>query len=305
MLAPRSGAVVSLARSPDSRSTFPPPAAHVDSFYKHPFPDAAERFCQGTACFAARHRDPARFARALALDMRVYCLGKCWMGVASTADAGRPHVEVKSPRAALLRNLERGGAHTLAEYRASGGLAGFERARSLGAARILDEVDASGLRGRGGAGFPTGRKWRSVGAGGRAVVVANADEGDGGAYIDRYLVEDDPFLLLEGMAIAGLAVDAREGWIYLRAEYPDALRSLERAVDEAARSRAFGDFAFHVYVGHGSYVCGEETALLNSIEGRRPEIRVRPPYPTQRGLWGRPTLVNNVETLCAVPFILE
>jgi NADH:ubiquinone oxidoreductase subunit F (NADH-binding) len=280
-------------------------AAHVESFYRPPLPDAAERFCQGTACFAARRRDPARFARALELEPRVYCLGKCWMGVASTADAGRPQMAVKSPRAALLRNLEKGGARTLEAYRRGGGIAAFERARSLGSARILDEIDASELRGRGGAGFPTGRKWRSVGAGGQAVVVANADEGDGGAYIDRFLVEDDPFLLLEGMAIAGLAVDAAEGWIYLRAEYPDARRSLERAVGEAARSRAFGDFRFHVYVGHGSYVCGEETALLNSIEGRRPEIRVRPPYPTQRGLFGRPTLVNNVETLCAVPFILE
>jgi NADH:ubiquinone oxidoreductase subunit F (NADH-binding) len=278
---------------------------HVESFYRHPFPDPGERFCQGTACFAARHREPARFARALELESRVYCLGKCWMGVASTADAGRPHVAVKSPRAALLRNLEKGGARTLDAYRKGGGLVAFERARGLGAARILDEIDASSLRGRGGAGFPTGRKWRSVSPGGRAVVVANADEGDGGAYIDRFLVEDDPFLLLEGMAIAGLAVEAKEGWIYLRAEYPEARRSLESAVDEVARSGALGDFAFHLYVGHGSYVCGEETALLNSIEGRRPEIRVRPPYPTERGLWGRPTLVNNVETLCAVPFILE
>jgi NADH:ubiquinone oxidoreductase subunit F (NADH-binding) len=278
---------------------------HVESFYKPPLLDGGERCCQGTACFAARDRDSARFSRALALEPRVYCLGKCFMGPASTTDQGRPHVEVKSRETALLKNVVAGGARTLAAYRASGGLHALEAARSMGPAKILDEVEASSLRGRGGAGFPTARKWRGVGGGGDAVVVANADEGDGGAYIDRYLIEEDPFLLLEGMAIAGLAVDAREGWVYLRAEYPDARRSLEAAVAEAESAGAFPGFRFHVHNGHGSYVCGEETALLNSIEGRRAEIRARPPYPTERGLFGRPTLVNNVETLCAVPFILE
>ena len=180
---------------------------------------------------------------------------------------------------------------------------------------IIEAVEISGLRGRGGAGFPTGRKWRAVAqqATPEKFVVANADEGDAGAYIDRFLIEDDPHALIEGMMLAGYAVGARKGWIYLRNEYPRAEEVLRNAIDEArarpdfSAQRVLGrDFAFDIdlVIGHGSYVCGEETALLRSIEGRRPEVMARPPYPTEHGLFGKPTLINNVETLVNVPWIV-
>jgi formate dehydrogenase iron-sulfur subunit len=179
---------------------------------------------------------------------------------------------------------------------------------------VVAEVEASGIRGRGGAGFPSGRKWRAAAAepAAQKYVVANGDEGDAGAYVDRFLMEDDPFALLEAMAIAGHAVGATRGYVYVRVEYPAAIARLRSAID-AARAAGFlgprldgGDAAFDVeiVVGAGSYVCGEETALLNSIEGKRPEVRARPPYPTQSGLWGKPTLVHNVETLANLPWIV-
>ena len=161
----------------------------------------------------------------------------------------------------------------------------------------------------------SGKKWRAVLAetSSEKFVVANADEGDPGAYIDRFIIEDDPYALMEGMVIAGYAVGARKGYVYLRAEYPRARAVLEEAIAEAQRHAVLGkrilgaDFCFdiEIVVGHGSYVCGEETALLNSIEGRRPEVRARPPYPTSQGLWGKPTLVNNVETLASLAWIIN
>jgi formate dehydrogenase iron-sulfur subunit len=179
----------------------------------------------------------------------------------------------------------------------------------------VSSIEASGLRGRGGAGFSTGKKWRVVAEqkGPEKFVVANADEGDPGAYIDRFLLEDDPHRLLEAMAIAGYAVGATQGYIYLRKEYPHARIALERALLEARQEGFLGkrilcsDFPFDVelIVGQGSYVCGEETALLNSIEGRRPEVRLRPPYPSEYGLLGKPTLINNVETLANIPWIVR
>jgi formate dehydrogenase iron-sulfur subunit len=171
------------------------------------------------------------------------------------------------------------------------------------------------LRGRGGAGFPTGKKWRAVSLerSPEKFVIANADEGDPGAYIDRFIIEDDPHCLIEALAIAACAVGASKGYVYLRCEYPEAFESLKRAIDEARSAGLLGtgilakEFTFdiEIVVGRGSYVCGEETALLNSIEGRRPEVRARPPYPTTHGLFGRPTLINNVETLANVPWIID
>jgi formate dehydrogenase iron-sulfur subunit len=180
----------------------------------------------------------------------------------------------------------------------------------------LIEIEKSELRGRGGAGFPTGAKWRAVAAtgdSGEKFVIANFDEGDPGAYIDRILVEQDPFNLLEGMVIAAFAVGARQGWIYARCEYPDAIGVLRNALCDARRAGLLGnrilgsDFAFDVdvIVGRGSYVCGEETALLNSFEARRPVARVRPPFVAERGLHGRPTVVNNVETLANIAWIIR
>jgi formate dehydrogenase iron-sulfur subunit len=183
---------------------------------------------------------------------------------------------------------------------------GLERAKSLGPAATLDEVVKSGLRGRGGAGFPTGIKWRTVAdtPSDRKYIVCNADEGDSGTYADRMIMEGDPFLLIEGMAIAGFAVGASKGYVYIRSEYPDAARTMEKAIVIARAAGRLDEFAMEVRVGAGAYVCGEETSLLDSLEGKRGQVRAKPPLPAHKGLFGRPTVVNNVLTLAAVPSIL-
>lgn len=193
---------------------------------------------------------------------------------------------------------------SLGDYQATGGWAGLTRAREVGAEAIVAEVTASGLRGRGGAGFPAGIKWETVRAveARRKYIVCNADEGDSGTFADRMLMEGDPFALIEGMAIAGLAVGAAKGFVYIRSEYPHAIAKMEAAVALAAPLVA--PFEIEVRVGAGAYVCGEETALLNSLEGKRGEVRAKPPLPAIRGLFGCPTVVNNVLTLAAVPWIL-
>jgi formate dehydrogenase iron-sulfur subunit len=193
---------------------------------------------------------------------------------------------------------------SLEDYAATGGWAGLDRARSMVPAEVIAEVLASGLRGRGGAGFPAGIKWRTVAeaAGARKYIVCNADEGDSGTFADRMLMEGDPFQLIEGMAIAAHAVGAAQGYIYVRSEYPHAIAKLNAAIALAAPQIA--PVALEVRVGAGAYVCGEETSLLNSIEGKRGEVRAKPPLPALEGLFGQPTLVNNVLTLAAVPHIL-
>lgn len=198
---------------------------------------------------------------------------------------------------------------SLAEWRAHGGGRGIERARSLGPAKTLDEVTKSGLRGRGGAGFPTGIKWKTVAdaSADRKYIVCNADEGDSGTFADRMLLEGDPFTVIEGMAIAGLAVGATRSFVYIRSEYPDAIRVFERAVRLAEADGLLGieaGFDIEVRVGAGAYVCGEETALLESIEGKRGQVRAKPPLPAHKGLFGRPTVINNLISLATVPWIL-
>jgi formate dehydrogenase iron-sulfur subunit len=193
------------------------------------------------------------------------------------------------------------------DYRAHGGFKGLERARTLGPAATVEEVLDSGLRGRGGAGFPAGIKWRTAAAAPAAqkYIVCNADEGDSGTFADRMVMEGDPFMLIEGMAIAGFAVGATIGYIYIRSEYPHAIRAMGRAIETARAHGLLGsDFDIEVRVGAGAYVCGEETSLLESIEGRRGEVRAKPPLPAHQGLFGQPTIINNVLTLAAVPFIL-
>ena len=202
---------------------------------------------------------------------------------------------------------------SLDDYRAHGGMDGLERALGLGPAAVVEEVVRSGLRGRGGAGFPTGIKWRAVAEapGERKYIVCNADEGDSGTFADRMIMEGDPFVLIEGMAIAGFAVGAAKGYIYVRSEYPHAIAALERALVTARGAGLLGPsvggrFAFdlEVRVGAGAYVCGEETALLESLEGRRGLVRAKPPLPAHKGLFGQPTAINNVLSLAAIPFIL-
>ena len=197
---------------------------------------------------------------------------------------------------------------SLADYRAHGGLAGLQRARKIGAQAVLQQVIDSGLRGRGGAGFPAGIKWRTVALapGPRKYIVCNADEGDSGTFADRMLIEGDPFALVEGMAIAGLAVGADRGVVYLRSEYPHAIAALRRALALARSEGLLGaHFDIDLRVGAGAYICGEETSLLESLEGRRGQVRAKPPLPAHHGLFGRPTVVNNVLTLAAVPWILR
>ena len=197
---------------------------------------------------------------------------------------------------------------SLEDYAATGGWAGLDRARSLSPQHVVAEVTASGLRGRGGAGFPTGIKWETVRTASvgpthpRKYIVCNADEGDSGTFADRMLMEGDPFALIEGMAIAAHAVGAQQGFVYIRSEYPHAIAKLKSAL-ALAESRIL-PFRCEVRVGAGAYVCGEETSLLESLEGKRGEVRAKPPLPAIAGLFGCPTVVNNVLTLAAVPHIL-
>jgi NADP-reducing hydrogenase subunit HndC len=181
--------------------------------------------------------------------------------------------------------------------------------------QVIDEVLASGLRGRGGAGFPTGRKWQFAAnvEADQKYIVCNGDEGDPGAFMDRSILEGNPFEVIEGMMIAGYAFGASEGYFYVRAEYPVAVERLERAIKDMENVGLLGDnilgtgfsFRAHLRLGAGAFVCGEETALLNSIEGKRGMPRPRPPFPAIKGLWGKPTCVNNVETLAQVPYIIR
>ncbi len=284
----------------------------VESFYHLAQGDHLGKACQGTACFAARHCHPARWAEASAQNPRVYCLGECFAAPAKGQTQPRPPVKVFSRHGIVLDRLARGSARLLADY---GDYAALAKALQQTPEQVLAAVEASGLRGRGGAGFPAGRKWRAVAAQppGEKYVVANADEGDAGAYIDRYLMEDDPHALIEGMILAAYAVGASKGYIYVRLEYPLAGTVLRTAIEEARAAGWLGprvggknfSFDLELYTGHGSYVCGEETSLLRSIEGKRPDVMARPPYPTECGLFDRPTLLNNVETLVNVPWIVR
>lgn len=204
---------------------------------------------------------------------------------------------------------------SISDYEANGGLSGLRRALSMSRDERLEEVTASGLRGRGGAGFPTGIKWKTV-ANAEApqkYIVCNADEGDSGTFADRMLMEGDPLCLIEGMVIAGLSVGATKGFVYIRSEYPDAIRVMRAACGVAKEAGLLGgsvlgsDHAFdlEIRVGAGAYVCGEETSLLNSLEGKRGTVRAKPPLPALKGFMGRPTVVNNVLSLGTIPWIFE
>ncbi|MCR4268574.1 NADH-quinone oxidoreductase subunit NuoF [Nitratireductor sp. ZSWI3] len=204
---------------------------------------------------------------------------------------------------------------SLADYEAHGGLRGLRNALARTPLEIVEEVTASGLRGRGGAGFPTGIKWKTVldAPGPQKYIVCNADEGDSGTFADRMIMEGDPFVLIEGMAIAGIATGATRGYIYLRSEYPHAHQVLNEAIDAARKAGVLGagvlgsahTFDMEVRVGAGAYVCGEETALLDSLEGKRGQVRAKPPLPAHEGLFGKPTVINNVISLASVPIILD
>lgn len=280
------------------------------SFYHLQTEPAQGSACRGLACFAARADNTGRWKRACEQSPTIYCLGQCYAAPAEAGDDSTPAARVVTSSAVLLGNIVGGGVRDLNGYVASGGGEGLVQARGMGPSALIELVSQSGLRGRGGAGFSTGRKWAAVRAqvdqsATESVIVINADEGDPGAFSDKALLAGDPFRLMEGVAIAAHAIGANEAVIYLRGEYPDVRAIFSAALDGAKQAGWPGEITFSLEAGKGSYVCGEETSLLNALEGRRPFARSRPPYPFQRGLHGRPTLVHNVETLCALPWIVE
>jgi bidirectional [NiFe] hydrogenase diaphorase subunit len=314
-------------------------------------PRATARVCEAASCISGNASDITARLRELTEEQgdveikRVGCLGLCAAGplveIAQTgemiervtAEDVRPVLDAlervkpdserqeqapffeKQVRVAT-ENFGKVDPESLDDYIAAGGFTAMRRVLSeMTSAEVRDEITESGLRGRGGAGFPTGLKWTTVAKanGDRKYVICNADEGDPGAFMDRSVLESDPYRVLEGMAIAAFAVHATEGYIYCRAEYPLAVQRLRTAIRLAQRAGYLGDgimdtsFSFNVQIrlGAGAFVCGEETALISSVEGRRGTPRPRPPYPAVAGLWGSPTLINNVESLASVPTILR
>ena len=306
----------------------------VSTFYDdllHPRGRRHVSVCTGTACWAAdfgAHVAEAGDRLGLAPGERTddgetslgetVCLGFCHTAAAvrdgDVIDAG-PGVIDRVLDGACAEAPEPEGECMLEKpvLLAPGTWLGLERALTeLGPEALLEEVKAANVRGRGGAGFPAGTKWEFARkAPGEKVIVVNADEGDPGSYIDKHLMERNPDLLLEGTALAGLAVGASRGFIFVRSEYPRSLPILTEAVERARAQRRLGegilgtdfDFEIEVFEGAGSYVVGEETALLNSLQGLRGTVTARPPFPAERGWHGKPTVVNNVETLCNVPYI--
>ncbi|MGI6712447.1 MAG: NADH-quinone oxidoreductase subunit NuoF [Bacillota bacterium] len=207
----------------------------------------------------------------------------------------------------VLRNLGKIDPLKIDDYINQGGYTAIEKARKMNRSDVIEEVKKSGLRGRGGAGFNAGMKWSFAynDEADQKYVVCNADEGEPGTYKDRIIMENDPHLLLEGMAICAYAIGATKGYIYCRGEYPQVVDILDKAIEQAKNKGVLGNFDIEVRMGAGAYVCGEETALIESIEGRRGEPRFKPPYPPVSGLWGKPTIVNNVETFANIAPIME
>ncbi|MFG3589727.1 NAD(P)H-dependent oxidoreductase subunit E [Streptomyces sp. NPDC047990] len=263
------------------------------------------------AALAIRAGDPVRTAVAAPATVERAVLAAGSPGSA----AGEPPAERALPQAGdpsliLLRRVGVVDPADLDDYRAHGGYTALRRAFALGPARVVREVTESGLVGRGGAAFPTGRKWQATASRPETprYLVCNADESEPGTFKDRVLMEGDPYALVEAMTVAGFAIGAHQGYLYLRGEYPRALRRMEHAIGRARARGLLGDdvlgqgYAFDIEIrrGAGAYVCGEETALFNSIEGHRGEPRTKPPFPVEKGLFGRPTAENNVETLVNV-----
>jgi NADH-quinone oxidoreductase subunit F len=264
---------------------------------------AAGELVQASPCLGQCERPVARFVQGLRKPDSVPA------DAAETVDATAVVPQAGDPSLRLLRRIGIVDPSSLASYTASGGFTALSTAFERGAGGVLAEVEASGLTGRGGAAFPTGVKWRAVAAEqGPKHVVVNADESEPGTYKDRVLMERDPFAIIEAATIAGFAVGASKGWIYLRGEYPLAGERLQGAIEQCREAGFLGpsvarsSFGFDIEIrrGAGAYICGEETALFNSLEGFRGEPRQKPPFPTTHGLFGRPTVINNPETLANV-----
>ncbi len=306
-------------------------------FARHPQEEHVVRVCRDGAC-ALQGADAVFEAGRAALGEQVVsysCLGHCHAGPAAMVDdfivthltpeswtgAWPPAVDLSpvpmltpEPGRRLLSRIGHIDPDSLADARAAGAYAGLQRAlQDFTPQQVIDEVIASGLQGRGGAGFPTGRKWAftAQAEGDPKYIICNADESEPGTFKDRALMEGDPHRLIEGIILAGYAVGAAHGVIYIRGEYTVAARRLETALAQAREAGLLGEnilgsgfsFDIELHRGHGAYICGEETALIESLEGKPGKPRIRPPYPPTYGLWGKPTVVNNVETLANVPDI--
>src|SRR3954471_993571 len=215
----------------------------------------------------------------------------------------------------LLEHINVSGIDSLETYRSNGGYKALEKALKMKDADVVEEVKKSGLRGRGGAGFPTGMKWSFIAKpeGVPRYIVCNADESEPGTFKDRYLMEHIPHLLIEGMIISSFALGARTSYIYIRGELMYVYHILEKAIDEAYKAGLLGEnilgsgysLDLHMHIGAGAYICGEETGLIESLEGKRGNPRIKPPFPAIEGAFRKPTVVNNVETLACVPHIIE
>ena len=290
---------------------------------------ADQLICDGTSCFLSRqNKQDAGHAPTAA--KHVSCLGHCnhennqlINGSLHSSDThtgtgrvtvGPTPIHCLAAQPVTTRNLIDGQSAKLATKPTTGisrsGYDVFRSALQQPPEQIIETITASGLRGRGGAAFPTGSKWQACATteADQRYVIANGNEGDPGSYIDRILLEHDPHSIIEGMLLCGYAVGANKGIVFIRSEYPQAAKIMQRAIAEAHDAGIFRteNFRFDLSIVHGagSFVCGEETALINAIEGLRGEVRLRPPYPTEAGLFGKPTVVDNVETLANVPFIL-
>ena len=306
----------------------------VESFYADLHADpGALRVCQGTSCWLAGG-DAVWAAHARSASCRpAYCLGFCDRSPAllrpdgavvtgANARSGRradpaevrPDVRCLAPEPIVTARIGRGSFAAIDAARGDGAYTALARALAGPREAVVAAVERSGQRGRGGGAFPTAAKWRACAAAPAAsrVVIANGDEGDPGSFVDRVLMEDDPHAVIEGLLLCAYAVGASQGIVFIRSEYPRAQQRMSLAIEQAraaglAGARILGsdfDCELSVVSGRGSYVCGEETALIEAIEGRRGEVRLRPPYPSERGLYGLPTVVQNVETLAGVPAIV-
>lgn len=293
-------------------------ARAVDSFFAdRGQAPGAPRVCRGTSCLLVGRAAADLVAPG---ERAIHCAGYCDRSPVVLRPDGSvvqrgstdalpplPVIRTLARQAIVTERLASREHHELSRARAAGVWSTLEAAVCGEPASLLCALEASGERGRGGAGFPTGAKWRHAAQaqGSEKVAIANGDEGDPGSFVDRVLLESDPHAVLEGLALCAYAIGARHGIVYVRSEYPRAAERVERAIAQAQAAGLLGasvcgsGFALHVRVarGEGSYVCGEETALIAALEGRRGEVRVRPPHPTEHGLFGRPTVVNNVETL--------
>ncbi|MGC9183330.1 complex I 51 kDa subunit family protein [Caldisphaera sp.] len=286
------------------------PKTEINTFYTFSDKELPEEYCRGLSCFVNRSEKPNYWNKAKDQYPRTYCLGKCYLSPSSTHEDSYLMIEVLS-REPILSKFLNSKLDTLNDYIKLGGMNSYTYAiTSMNQIDVINEVKKSGLRGRGGAGFPTGIKWESAynQKEKKKYLIVNGDEGDPGAFSDRFLMEFSPYLVIEGALIAAYAIGADEIYFYIRREYPKSVYRIKSALIEIKnyfKKKNVTIPKINVEIGKGSYVVGEETALINALMGRRPEPTSRPPYPTEKGLFGKPTVVNNVETLSNIPYIIS